>query len=268
MVSEPGMQDGNFSVDGLRGLSGVGITRLATDAMARIAARDSAACATLKEPVVAAMMAAARSRDPGVMNRLWSDFRRSKISDRMLADHYIPEVARRLGRRWEDDTASFAEVSIGSARLQTLLHEVSKGWVAGGTAIPGAATVLMIVPPGEQHTLGAVVATGWLRRNGVSVCLRIAPTQAELAAILAQRRFDGAMISVACHEKLETCTGLVKTLKEDPSAGLRIALGGAILELERGEDVAAVSGADIVTNDLPKAVEALGLTARRTLMAV
>lgn len=266
MVSEPGMRDGDFSVDGLRGLNGVDISQFAADVMAKVAARDGAARVALREPLLAALVAAARSPDPCALDSLRPDFRRARITNEMLADHYIPEAARRLGRAWEDDWASFAEVSIGSARLQAFLHEIGKGWAADGTESVGASTVLILVPEGEQHTLGALTAAGWLRRRGISVSVRIGPSPAQLAEILGQRRFDGAMISVACHETLEVCTGLVKTLRSEASDGLRIALGGAVLE--RGEDVAAVSGVDIVTNDLPKAIDALGLTCRRHLMTV
>lgn len=260
------MQDGNFSVDGLRKMNGAGFTRFAADVVAKVAARDPAAGVALKEPLLSAVMTAARVADPRALERLVADFRRARVSNEVVADHYIPEVARRLGRAWEEDSASFAEVSIGSARLQSFLKGLGTSWAADGTEDAAASTVLLVVPQGEQHTLGARVAAGWLRRKGISVCLRIAPTHTELAAILAQRRFDGAMISVACHERLETCTGLVKTLRDETSNGLRIALGGAILG--RGEDIATVSGVDIVTNDLPKAVQALGLTCKRPLVTV
>ena len=49
------MQDGNFSVDGLRGVSGLGFSQFAADVMARVAAGDGTPRAALKEPVLAAM---------------------------------------------------------------------------------------------------------------------------------------------------------------------------------------------------------------------
>ncbi|WP_168219762.1 cobalamin B12-binding domain-containing protein [Pseudotabrizicola formosa] len=260
------MQDGNFSVNGLRGLNGAGISQFAADVMARVASRADLPRAALKEPLLAAMMAAVKSQDLTALAGLRPDFRRWRISNDMLADHYIPELARMLGQEWLDDTATFSQVSIGCSRLQVLLHDVGRGWSADGTNAPGAATVLLIVPGNEQHTLGALVVAGWLRRKGISVCLRIAPTEAGLATILAQRRFDAAMISVAYDEMLEICTGLVKTLRQETSGALPIALGGAVLEHSGGG--AVVSQVDIVTNDLSKAVEVLGLTCRRPAMTV
>lgn len=258
------MQDGNFSVDGLRAMAGAGITQFAAQVVAKVASADGATRVALKEPLLTMMMAALRSPDPAALDRLRPDFRRLRISNELLADRYIPELARRLGREWEEDVTPFSQVSIGSSRLQSLLHDIGKGWSADGPWASGSSTVLLLVPGNEQHTLGAMVVAGWLRRKGISVCLRIAPTPAELVAILAGRRFDGAMISVACNEKLENCASLVKTLRQETSYGLRIALGGAILE--RGEDIEAVSQVDIVTNDLSKAVDALGLGCKRPVM--
>lgn len=265
-VSEPEMQDGSFKVDGERDPKGAGITRLAAEVVAKLVSQDASSKAVLKGPVIDAIIEAARSPDRGALDKLRPEFRRARISPEMLADYYIPEAARRLGRAWEEDSLSFVDVSIGVARLQWFLNEIGSGWGADGTESPNASTLLMIVPEQEQHTLGALAAAGWLRRKGISVCLRIAPTQAELAEILAKRRFDGAMISVACHERLEISAEVVKTLRSEATNSLRVAVGGAVLD--NGKDLAAVTGADIVTSDLSKAVEALGLTLRRPLLTV
>lgn len=258
------MQDGNFTMDGLRGLTAAGLSQFAVEVMARVATREGVPRLVLKEPLVTAMLSAVRSADLSALDRLRPDFRRQRISNEVLADHYIPEVARRLGREWEDDLTPFAQVSIGSSRLQSLLHDISKSWSADGTEAAALSTVLLIVPGQEQHTLGALVVAGWLRRKGISVCLRIGPTPAELAGILAARHFDAAMISVACDDKPDACINMIKTLRQEAPSGLRIALGGAVLN--RGEDIAAVSQVDIVTNDLSMAVEALGLACKRPLM--
>lgn len=260
------MRDGNLSMDGLRRLSEAGLSRFAADVMARVAARGSGGPVALREPLLASVMASVRAQGADPLDLVLAKFERARVSTEVLADHYIPEVARRLGRAWENDMASFAEVSIGSARLQAHLNELGRSWQADGTDGVGRSTLLLVVPEGEQHTLGARVVSGWMRRQGISVCLRVGPKATELAALLAQCRFDAAMISVACHERLESCTGLVKTLREETSNGLRIALGGAILG--RGEDIETVAGVDIVTNDLPKAVEALDLSCKRPLVTV
>ncbi|NEX44686.1 cobalamin B12-binding domain-containing protein [Rhodobacter sp. ETT8] len=243
-----------------------GFSQFAAEVVARVVARDGAPGVALKEPVLAAVLAAARHADPRALERVLVDIKRARVSHEAIVDHYIPEVARRLGRAWEDDLLSFADVSIGTARLQSFVKDIGQSWVADGTGDAAGSTVLVLVPDGEQHSLGARVAASWLHRKGVSVCLRVAPSARDVAAILAQRRFDGVMISVASHEKLESCTGLVKTLRESIPKGPPIALGGAILG--QGENIVSVSGVDIVTNDLSKAAEALGLICKRPQMTV
>ncbi len=79
---------------------------------------------------------------------------------------FIEAVARQLGKRWTDDSASFIDVSIACARLQdiaqALTMEASRQHLAGDA--PFAA---IVVPRGEQHTLmshliGALFQTiGW-----------------------------------------------------------------------------------------------------------
>ena len=236
------------------------------DVVARVAARDGAARVAPRSTLVDAMLAAAQSADPKALIGLLPTFRRARISNDVIADHYIPEVARRLGRGWEEDWATFAQVSIGSARLQALLREIGTDWSADTVERQDGATALLIVPRREQHTMGPLAVSGWLRRQGISVCLRMAPAEAELGDLLAQRRFDATMISVACRETLDVCPALIKTLRRETANAMPIALGGAVLE--RDQDFGAVSGVDSVTNDLSNAVRALGLVCKRPLLTI
>jgi methanogenic corrinoid protein MtbC1 len=262
MPPETAMQDGIYRAADLRasGASG-GVSEFASEVVARLVARDSNGGVVLQEGLVSRFMDAVRSTDPQSFEALKPELKRARISAATLADVYIPEVARRLGRGWEDDVVSFAEVTMGAARLQAVLREIGAEWSANTRMRDGAGTMLLILPAGEQHTLGAMVIAGWLRRQGISVCLRIGPSLADLASLMALRKFDGVMISVAGDDKLEVCAKLVKTLREAVDYKLRVAVGGAIMAREAGME--ATLGADIVTNDLPKALAALGLSERR-----
>lgn len=178
-----------------------------------------------------------------------------------MADVYIPAAARRMGEQWENDVATFADVTMGVARLQAILREIGTGWSADEAVRGRDATVLLILPSEEQHTLGAMVVASWLRRQGISVCLRIAPSAAELLCLLATRRFDGAMISIACESRFEACSKMIRALKGAAGGAMPVAVGGVALpEISAQKDFL---GADIVTNDLSAAIEALGL-GRRT----
>jgi MerR family transcriptional regulator, light-induced transcriptional regulator len=236
-----------------------GVAFFAAEVVARLVAGEVTATGPLREDLIVRFMQSVVHMDMTDFDALKADLRRARISNATFSDRYIPEIARRLGTAWEDDELSFAAVTMGASRLQAILRQIGSDWVAdeGKGASSSGATVLLIVPPGEQHTLGVFVLIGQMRRRGISVCLRIGPTEGDLRSLLSERSFDAAMISVAVPEKLDGCRKLLKTLKEVSTGRLRIAVGGAVLTLV--SDLVALDGADVLTNDLSTAITALEL---------
>lgn len=234
-----------------------GVAHFAAEVLARLVRSEAVAGAVLNETLVLRLMKAVLTGDPEAFGALRADFKRARVPAALLADHYIPEVARRLGREWAEDCKTFADVTMGTARLQAMLREIGQEWYADSAGAAVGPTLLVILPEGEHHTLGAMVLAARLRRSGVSVSLRIGDTPPVLATFVRDRSFDAALISVACHERLETSARLVKTLKEATKGKLKIALGGAVLET--GEYTASETGADVVTSDIEVALKGLGL---------
>lgn len=233
------------------------VVHFAAEVVARLAKGEPVVGASLNEALVLRLMQAVLAPDGDAFTALRPEFKRAKVSPAVVADQYIPEVARRLGRDWATDCATFASVTMGTARLQAILREIGQDWSADAAGSVEGPTLLVILPEGEHHTLGAMVLAARLRRSGVSVSLRIGESAPVLAAFVRDRSFDAALISVACHERLETCAKLVKTLKDATQGRLKIALGGAVLET--GEYSGAGTGADVVTNDIEAALTGLGL---------
>jgi MerR family transcriptional regulator, light-induced transcriptional regulator len=227
--------------------SGEGLSALARTVVASLTSRDASALRRPDAALVHAMARALGSGDPAAFDALRPELRRARIGEIELVDSYFPAVARLLGCDWVEDRAPFTEVSLGVARMQAILRQVGRDWGSNALAGPDSATVLMILPEGEQHTFGAMVLTGQLRRQGISVQLQIGAQPRALADLVSERGFDCAMISVGCEERLETCRKLVKTLKEGSGARLPVAVGGAVLD--RPVDVRRATAADIVTND-------------------
>ncbi len=262
----PGRQGLQRGTDGMDGrdqpLTGVtdpaqGIAGLAARVVARLVDRDGPAPAVLREDLVLRFMEAVVAPGSGGVEGMLADIQRAGVTRIAFADRYTPEIARRLGKAWEDDTMGFSDVSIGTARLQAILREIGRGWAADqepGPGRPGAA-VLLIIPAEEQHTLGGMVLAGMLRRRGVSVALRIAPTLAELRNLFAATAFDGIMVSVGQASGVEPCRVLVAALKNLSPAP--VAVGGAVLGIV--QDVRERTGADVAVNDLAQVIRALGL---------
>lgn len=181
----------------------------------------------------------------------------ARISASQAVSLYIPEIARILGRGWEEDRYSFAEVTIGSARLQELLNRLHGDLTADSVDGRGSVAALVVVPPGEQHTLGALVVARLLREKGVSVNIQIGPALSDLSRLLASRRFDVALISVANTEKVETAAKVVRTIKNLSKGRIRVAAGGA--GCAQMHDALVSSGVDLITDDLEAVVSGFGL---------
>lgn len=249
------MKDGGTS-DGLRQGSGrtLGLRQLASEVMAVVAAKAVSTERTISATLVSNMSAAAVAEDPAVLADYIASLRRDKLSAETIADFYIPEVARELGRDWVADRRSFAEVTVGVARLQAQLRQIGMSWAAEYTGSGRQGRILVCVPEEEDHTLGAVVATGILRRKGVSVSLKLKPALGEVIALVADRSYEAILVSWADTERLEIVAKIVAQLRNARGNEAPILVGGAIIG--RAEQIVERTGADYATNDL-SAVAAL-----------
>lgn len=243
---EPGVQAG-----------GKNVSRAASNVLVRLADRGGRAERVLNRAVLEKLNVAVQSPVDGALEALLPELRRSRVSGTDLCDIYFPQIARDLGVAWEMDQISFASLSIAVARMQAFLRVSGSEWAGDAGKETRVGTLLLIIPEGEQHTLGAITLLGQLRRHGVSVCLRIAPDHAELRLLLSQRLFNGAMVSIGSLDRLAAGCDLVRILKQEPRRALRVVVGGAVLFND--VDVLAATGADCVTNDLRVALTALGL---------
>lgn len=241
----------------------IGVSLFAAEVVARLVSRDPGEEVVAREDVLQRLIAAVASTDPMQFEELKPELKRARVTAAQLADVYIPEAARRLGRSWEQDAATFAEVAIGVARMQAILREIGTAWIADCRGRSDGATMLVVLPVGEQHTLGGMVLAGRLRRLGISVSMQIAPSVADLGSYVAERKFDGAMISIAGDDKLETCAKLINIIKTTSNGSVKVAVGGALLESE--SDVSALTGADVVTNDIEHALSVMGIVASKSL---
>lgn len=218
--------------------------------------RSRRTSSTLRPDLVLALADGMVTPDGDRVEETLAAFRRACISPEAMADTYIPAAARHLGLHWASDQLCFAEVTIATARLQALVRAIGTRWGGDPVHLPGRRSVLMIVPGAEHHTLGAVVATGQMRRMGLSVCLRLGPERSEVIDLLRSRVFDVAMLSIGHGERLEVSRKLVDTLRTFGPRGMPILAGGAVLAART--DVVARTGVDYVTHDLGEALTFCG----------
>lgn len=218
--------------------------------------RSRRTSSTLRPDLVHALANGMVTPDGDRIEETLAAFRRACISPAAMADVYIPAAAQQLGARWSSDRLCFAEVTIATARLQALVRAIGTRWGGDPAHLPGRRSVLMVVPGVEQHTLGAVVLTGQMRRMGLSVCLRLGPDRTELIELLRSRVFDVAMLSIGHDERLEASRKLVDTLRSFGPRGMPILAGGAAVVGRT--DLADRTGVDFVTQDLGEALALCG----------
>lgn len=187
--------------------------------------------------------------------------RRAGVRNLDIAEIYVPRVAELLGVGWCSDELDFGRVSIGSSRLQLLLRQLDDEWAMAhprrSTACPA---VLVGVPAGVQHTLGASVLAGQLRHRGFSVHLDPEITPGALAGRLARQRYSGVFLSASGAAHLETCRELV-TIGKKEGRGTPVILGGTILE--HHDDIERETGADRATSDIAEALSVCGFDGAR-----
>ncbi|KPP92132.1 MAG: B12-dependent PpsR anti-repressor AppaA [Rhodobacteraceae bacterium HLUCCA08] len=177
-----------------------------------------------------------------------------------IADLYIPDLAHQLGEDWCEDRLSFAEVTIGTSKLQTLLREISSDWAADKIGTPDLGAALVIVGAEENHTLGAQVLAARLRRRGMSVRVQLSATAGDVATTVERADFDMVMISVSRRENLEMAQKFVEIVRNLAKRPPPIVVGGALEVSTR--DITDRTGADFATSDIDEALTLCGLDKR------
>lgn len=176
----------------------------------------------------------------------------------------LAPAARELGRMWEDDDCSFAEVTIALCRLQHIVHEL--GHLCEQSAPPrtGGRRALMSVTFGEQHTLGVVMVAELFRQGGWDVAEDLVGSTHELLRAVRSDWYDMFGISVGNEARLPAVQAVVSAVRRSSlNRDILIFVGGRVL----AEDPARATdlGADMVVLDANEAlVQANALFASRT----
>lgn len=238
-----------------------GIAQFALQVMSMMVGDGSHVGRPPREDVLRLLVRGALTGDPEVLTRLTAEFRRLRIPAEVAVDIYIPAAVDEIGTAWHEDIIDILEATVAVARLQNLVREFGRAWRADTGEGPGEGSVLMVVPEAEQHTLGAMVATAQLRRQGVSVAVQLAPSWGVLEELIGSRSFDAMFISVGNYDCLESGAIIVKTMERRMRRRLPVLVGGSIpMELDV---VRRAVGADFATRDVRAALDFLGLGASR-----
>ena len=235
---------------------GVEVRLLAQRAIAVLAANGSGrhdGLAKRLEHLLEAFVSMDENRRHDMLLRL----RQDGVATDDIIDHIIPAVARLLGERWGGDDISFADVTIGTARLQEAVRAL--GWHdKSRQKVPEhAPVILLIIPRPEHHTLGAFVLADQWRRMGFRVDIAMDQHPRQIVERLRKRRYAMIGITAAGRRTLASARELVDMIHLTVARATPIFIGGAILD--RDIDVLAITGADHTARDAGSALRKCGL---------
>jgi MerR family transcriptional regulator, light-induced transcriptional regulator len=166
----------------------------------------------------------------------------------------LAPAARRLGALWESDEVDFFAVSLGLARLQTIVRELSTATPQEDSPPGLAGTILLVPEMGEQHTFGLQLVAEFFRRSRWDVWLEQPATVDEYARLIAAEHFAVIGLGVGSDSKLEHLAGrIAATRRGSRNRNVCVMVGGPVL-LSRPE-IARQVGADATATDGPQAVQ-------------
>lgn len=233
------------------------VESLASRALSMLASKRGAPVSLLSERFLERLSEAALSVDDDRRMAVLHEMLEARIRREDIADFYIPEVARRLGDSWSADGMSFADVTIGVARLQGMLRDIASTWFDDANVDADAPALMIVVLDSEYHTLGPMVLCTQLRRMGMSVKLVVGRSESELLRFVASGHFDAILISASAGEKLASLGKLIEKIRSTAVRPTPVVVGGSVVS--RVADVRAKTGADHVTTDPREALRQCGL---------
>lgn len=193
---------------------------------------------------------AALSSDQHLLRQTVKDIHALGVSNHEIKTILVPAIAQKLGENWLGDIVTFGDVTVGCARLQAVVRHVETRKHAARIHPANRITprnCLVVVPQGQQHTLGAVVLTDQLRTAGANATLALGVDAATAARMAVSQTFDAVLVSAPAGADIANLKTLVQNLRSN-SACAKIFLGGGIAA--NRSDLAIATGSDYVSTDM------------------
>lgn len=239
------------------------VRRFALRVVSELARANGARAAGPQTEAAAVLMRYARTGDAAQLSALHSDMIRNQVSAEEVMDVFMPQVVQRIGTAWHDDRIDILQASLAFARMQTVLRELGRAWLSDSVGRATDGRMLLVLPEGEQHTLGAMFAANQLRRRGVSVKVMLSASPMVMREALSRNRFHGILVSVSNESALQASARLIGDLRAALPGPTPIVLGGGLVSAPISDNalgrISMATGADFVTSDISCALHACGV---------
>jgi len=151
------------------------------------------------------------------------------ISINYIVLDLIPTIARRLGKQWEDDTLSFAEVSIGTNKLERVIHKLDYLFQVTQLEKRGNHSILITNFPESQHSLGTLILSNYFVHSGWRVYRPENNSLKSISKELESNSHNALAISISCDEQLEQLPNTISVLREkSKNPKIKVLIGGPL----------------------------------------
>ncbi|PWR02626.1 hypothetical protein DKT77_10610 [Meridianimarinicoccus roseus] len=172
----------------------------------------------------------------------------------------LAPAARRLGTWWDESRASFAEVTIGVARIYGIMYALRAEFPLPVDFERRRAAFASV--PGEDHTLGVSMAADLFRKEGWEIDLKLGHDHDGLVQALAIGDSPIIGLSAGREEALPGLIRLIVALRvSNPRAYILVA--GRYVAAHA--DTLALTGADAAASEVPEALAAMDLLWERAM---
>jgi len=165
---------------------------------------------------------------------------------------YISGAARVLGERWVNDEIPFTDVTIGSGHLYVIMRALRPNFIADVADIKKGARALFSPTPGEDHTLGIMMAADMFRERGWQIDLKTGLDHDALVEAASLGGYPIIGLSAGSAKMIVPLTRLIASLRVT-SPGTAILVGGELAAIE--PELAEIVDADAIADDAPTAIK-------------
>lgn len=173
------------------------------------------------------------------------------LSMETLYVELLEPTARHLGKMWDNDECDFIDVTIGVARLQSLLAIFNETYI-----LPELGTqrhILLATTPGNQHSFGIAIIERLLLAAGWQVQTELAGSEVDIIDSVEINWFAVVGLTAGSDHQLPGLQSVISHIRtRSKNAGIGILVGGPMFI--ENPHLAKELGADATAENAPTAV--------------
>ena len=152
-----------------------------------------------------------------------------------LKDIYLQGIAptaRLIGELWSSDELDFANCNLAFSHLHLAMLELSSEFLSEGRGDANGLSLLLMIEPGSQHGLGALMLGEFFRQSGWRVTFAAPQDIPDFKRLFLSDWFDAVVLSMATDRQIDRVAKAVLDLSPvSVNPHLRMFVGGPMAQI-------------------------------------